>query len=297
MPEDFNEFWDAEIAKARKVDLNPRLQRMPQYSDDNIDVYLIRLTVGENDKTFYGYLSKPKGEGKHPVMFSPPGAGPYKRWPQTEFARQGFIVLNVDIHGLSPECSKELNDARFHDIYGYWGRGIEDRDSCYFRQVYAGCVRCVDYLCSLPEWDGKNVVTMDGSQGGALSIITAALNRNVSAVCAYYPALCDLTGFHNGRAGGWPKYFKDTKIGEAQTDAVLAALPYYDVVNFARILDVPGYYAFGFNDDTCSPSSIYSMLNELKSPKTVDITYTNSHFNFHETVVKAKDWVLNQVSR
>lgn len=293
MPTDFNDFWEKELEKARKIDLDPRLTHLKKYSNDQVDVYLIRLTVGEDGRYFFGYLSKPKDGRKHPVMFKPPGAGPYKRWPETYFATKGFIVLNVDIHGLSPESSQTLIDDVSPEIMGYWNRGIENRDSCYFKEVYAGCSRCIDYLCSLPEWDGEHVVCHDGSQGGALSIVTAALNDKVSHVCAYYPALCDLTGFAHGRAGGWPKYFKNDGKTLADTKMV-ETLQYYDVVNFARLLKVPGYYAFGYNDDTCSPTSIYSMLNVIKAPKTVHCTYTNAHFNFNETEALAAEWILKQ---
>lgn len=294
MPKDFRDFWNGELKKARKVELDPKLLHLKKYSNDQVDVYLIRLTVGENGRYFFGYLSKPKDGRKHPVMFKPPGAGPYKRWPDTYFATKGFIVLNVDIHGLNPELSQELFDDVSPDIMGYWNRGIEHRDSCYFKEVYAGCVRCVDYLCSLPEWDGEHAVCHDGSQGGALSIITAALHDKVNYVCAYYPALCDLTGFAHQRAGGWPKYFKDDGRTIADTQ-VIETLQYYDVVNFARILQAPGYYAFGYNDDMCSPTSIYGMLNEIKAPKTIYRTYTNAHFNFSETEALASEWILEQV--
>lgn len=54
-------------------------------------------------------------------------------------------------------------------------------------------------------------------------------------------------------------------------------------------------YSFGYNDDTCSPTSIYSMLNEIKAPKTVHCTYTNAHFNFSESEALASDWILEQV--
>lgn len=294
MPSDFEDFWKRELDKVKDIDFDPRLVYMRQYSDDKIDVYLIRLTVGPKGRYFYGYLSKPKDGKKHPVMFKPPGAGPYKRWPDTGFAYKGFIVLNVDIHGLSPESSDGLIANRSDSIWGYWNRGITHRDSCYFREVYVGCSKCVDFLCSLPEWDGNHVVCLDGSQGGALSIITAALNDKVDYVCAYYPALCDLTGFAHNRAGGWPKYFKDDGL-TLDDSSIVNTLQYYDVVNFARILKIPGYYSFGYNDDTCSPTSIYSMLNEIKAPKTVHCTYTNAHFNFSESEALASDWILEQV--
>jgi hypothetical protein len=51
------------------------------------------------------------------------------------------------------------------------------------------------------------VVTV-GSQGGALSIVTAALDSRVRGLAAYYPALSDVTGYLHNRAGGWPHMFR-----------------------------------------------------------------------------------------
>lgn len=59
----------------------------------------------------------------------------------------------------------------------------------------------MDFLCSLPDWDGKNVIVTGGSQGGALTLVTAALNEKVTMCAPFYPALCDLQGFRHDRAG------------------------------------------------------------------------------------------------
>ena len=56
-----------ELEKAREIDLDPRLTHLKKYSNDQVDVYLIRLTVGEGGRYFFGYLSKPKDGRKHPV--------------------------------------------------------------------------------------------------------------------------------------------------------------------------------------------------------------------------------------
>ncbi|MGC4056431.1 MAG: acetylxylan esterase [Paludibaculum sp.] len=81
----------------------------------------------------------------------------------------------------------------------------------YFRRVYLGCVRANDYLTSLPKWDGEHLVVTGGSQGGALSIVTAALDPRVKGLAAYYPALSDVTGYLQNRAGGWPHMFRATE--------------------------------------------------------------------------------------
>ena len=77
-----------------------------------------------------------------------------------------------------------------------------------------GCVRAVDYLCSMKEFDGSNLLVQGGSQGGALAIVTAVLNPRVTGVVSFFPALSDLSGYEKGRAGGWPHLFRDS------TDAV-----------------------------------------------------------------------------
>ena len=41
--------------------------------------------------------------------------------------------------------------------------------------------------------------------------MTAALDRRVTRVAAYYPALSEVTGYLHARAGGWPHMFRATE--------------------------------------------------------------------------------------
>ena len=142
-----------------------------------------------------------------------------------------------------------------------------------------------------PNLMEKNVFVTGGSQGGALSIITAALNEKVKALVAFYPALCDLSGYAKGRAGGWPHMFKDK---ESLTNERLKTTAYYDVVNFARLLKVPGFYSWGYNDRTCSPTSVYSAYNIISAPKEKHITPISGHWRFEETNEKSLDFLKSQ---
>jgi cephalosporin-C deacetylase-like acetyl esterase len=135
-------------------------------------------------------------------------------------------------------------------------------------------IRAVDYLTSLPNWDGKTVVVIGGSQGGALSIITAALDSRVKALAAFHPALSDITGYIHGRVGGWPELFR----GPAnRTTDKLETASYYDVVNFARRVKVPGIYSWGYNDETCMPTSTYAAYNSIAAPKTLTLQLATAH--------------------
>ncbi len=301
MPADFRKFWQTTLREARKVDLSPVYYDVPDATDSLFETKLVRLHVGK-DKYMYGYLTRPVGASvgaKYPVVLVPPGAGSQKISPSDYFPREGMIYLKLEIHGNDQRLDDdEYNKMRKEKQDGYMRRGMESRDTYYYKDVYAGCARAVDFLCSLPDWDGKNVIVTGGSQGGALTIITAALNEKVTLCAPFYPALCDLTGFLHHRAGGWPKFFSGfyangkVEIGEEQA---VATLQYFDVVNFARILTVPAFVSWGYSDDTCSPTSVWAAWNEIKAPKEKDITPTSGHWRFASSQEKCLAWMKSHL--
>ena len=298
MPQDFEKFWSKVLKKVRSIPMDVEVTPMPQYDSPSVKVSLVKIVCGENGRSIYGYLAQPKKEGKYPVLFTPPGAGVKKIDPILNYAEMGFISLNIEIHGFLPEQSVE-EFKKLNEQYGSYPRfNIHDPHTYYYKDVYAGCVRAVDYLCSLPQFDGKNVCVTGGSQGGALTIVTAALHPRVTCLAPFYPALSDMNGFLHGRAGGWPKFFRDEKtISEmegASIEEAVHTLSYYDVVNFAKLIKVPGFYSFGYNDETCSATSIMSVINSVSAPKKVVITPTSGHWRFPITNMESIQWMKEQ---
>lgn len=300
MPNDFEQFWKKALQEARKVDLEPEYYDVPDATNDQFVTKLVRLHVGKT-KWIYGYLTTPlarregQGEGLFPVVLCPPGAGSTKVFPSDYFGREGMIYLKIEIHDNDPRIpDDEYNAMRKQKCDGYMSRGMASRDTYYYKDVYVGCARAIDFLCSLPEWDGKNVVVTGGSQGGALTIVTAALSDKVTACAPFYPALCDFTGFLHHRAGGWPKFFsgfyKDGRT-DIPDDQAVATLQYYDVVNFARQLKVPTFMSWGYNDDTCSPTSVWAAWNVITAPKQNDITPSSGHWRFPTSQQKCLEWM------
>ncbi len=295
MPSDFFDFWTKAVVEARKTALEPDVWDAPEWTNDQIETKLVRLHVGK-EKWMYGYLTRPRDGKPHPVVLCLPGAGSKKVEPADYYAQRGYIYLKMEIHGNDPRLSDaEYETMRKQKCEGYVKQGIENRDTYYYKDVYAGVVRCMDYLCSLPDWDGLNAFVTGGSQGGALTVVTAALSDKVTALVSFYPALNDLTGFLHGRAGGWPKFFttlyNDGNLKDFRREKAEQTLQYYDVTNFARMLTLPGFYSYGYNDDTCSPTSICGMLNEIKAPKIIDITPSSGHWRFTESQNRAVEWM------
>jgi len=303
MPADFEQFWQKALKEARKVALDAEYTDIPDATNDRYVTKLVRLHVGKN-KWMQGYLTMPRTSdltphtSQFPVVLCPPGAGSQKIYPSDYYPERDCIYMKIEIHDNNQLLGDEAYAEERKKCDGYISRDMASRDAYYYKDVYVGCARVVDFLCSLPQWDGKNVIVTGGSQGGALTIITAALNEKVTACAPFYPALCDLTGFLHHRAGGWPKFFsgfyKDgrTEIPDAQT---VKTLQYYDVVNFARILKVPTFMSWGYNDDTCSPTSVWAAWNEITAPKQKDITPSSGHWRFPSSQQKCWEWMQQQI--
>ena len=158
-PSDFDAFWKANVEGARKQVNGEKMLvksvKVDRYSTDEFDCYLLKLKT-DSRHSIYGYLTKPKRAGKYPVVLCPPGAGiktikePMRN---TYYAKNGFIRLEMEIHGLNPEMTdeqfKEITSA-FDYENGYLTNGLDNRDNYYMKHVYVACIRALDYLCALP---------------------------------------------------------------------------------------------------------------------------------------------------
>lgn len=297
-PTDFVEFWNKAKSEAEQCPMAFTTKYVPEYSNEKVDCYLIKLQCYKKGQHVYGYLTRPKAKGKYPVVLCPPGAGVKTlKEPMRHrfYAEQGFIRLEMEIHGLNPELSPET----FKDLSASFGdyllKGLDDRDNYYMKKVYLACVRAIDYLTSLDEWDGKNVIVQGGSQGGALALITAGLDSRVTLCVANHPALSDMAGYKAGRADGYPHFF--TKLNDYRTDTQekLQTMAYYDVVNFARQINIPVYLTWGYNDNTCPPTTSYIVYNTLTCPKEALITPINEHWVSETTEHTQLDWIKSKL--
>ncbi len=291
MPDDFDSFWKKAIRDARKIDLNPQMTRLPDQDTNTNLAYHIRFNHGK--KAFiYGVLMIPKKEGTFPAVLHVPGAGvrPYYGTDKND----DVISLQIGIHGIPVNLydSDIYENLKQGALYKYYLNRMDDRDAYYYKRVYTACVRAIDFIYTIDKFDRENLAVTGGSQGGALTIVTAALDNRVDAIAAYYPALSDLEGFKNGRAGGWPRIYGNEFDFSLQKVEVSR---YYDVVNFARKLKAPGFYSYGYNDNVCPASSITAMLNVLKSEKTVEVAYDAAHWMYPEIKQKGKKWLFNYI--
>ncbi|MDR3719330.1 MAG: acetylxylan esterase [Bryobacteraceae bacterium] len=295
-PADFDAFWASGKEALAKIPIDGERRLLPEFSTSTVNVYEVSFqNVGAREgatSRIFGILAEPKAPGKYPAVLQVPGAGVSPNRALMHQAELGAITLSIGIHGIPANM-----DARVYSLLGsgalanYWLNGLESRDRYYYRRVYLGCVRANDYLTSLPNWNGTDLLVTGGSQGGALSIVTAALDPRVKRLAAYYPALSDMPGYLQGRAGGWPHMFKAEGADSHRTKEKIESAAYYDVVNFARRIKVPGMYSWGFNDETCPPTTTFAAYNSITAPKQLVIALETGHWTVKEQTDVVDAWI------
>jgi cephalosporin-C deacetylase-like acetyl esterase len=298
-PADFDAFWKEAKDELAALPLEPRLTPLPDQSTGNVNVYHLSLrTIGqgwESPAHVYGILCVPKAPGKYPAILRVPGAGVRPYGGDIGMAEKGVITLEIGIHGIPVNMAKPVyNDLLAGALNGYWMFNLDDKKTFYYRRVYLSCLRANDYLTSMPEWDGKNLLVAGASQGGQLSIVTAALDSRVTGLCVTHPAFCDVSGPLHGRAGGWPHPFRewDGRPSTQRTPAKIETTTYYDAVNFAKRIKVPGYYNWGYNDDVCPPTSTYAAYNVITAPKELGVTLELAHSYTAEQYEAITAWMV-----
>lgn len=294
-PSDFDSFWNGTLEKARQIPLNPHKRLLPERCTDKANVYEVDFQNDRDGSRIYGILCVPVKPGKYPALLRVPGAGcrPYAGDIWT--AEQGVITLEIGIHGVPVTMNQQIYDRMFNtSVRDYWNINMDSRDNCYYKHVFTGALRSIDYIASLDAWDGKNLGVAGSSQGGMLSIVCAALDKRVTCYAPVHAAMCDHTASLKGVACGWPHYFFYDKAAGKNKDRVETSR-YYDGVNFARRITCPGWYSFGYNDDVVPPTTAFATYNTVTAPKELHLYQHTAHYWSDDQWNEWEGWLLKQL--
>lgn len=298
-PADFDEFWTNVLAENNKLEMLPKLELVPEKCTQKVNVYLASFQNRRKGCRMYGTMCVPadlKPGEKRPAILIVPGAGVRARNGYYSEAEKGLVTLELGINHISTVLDEEI----YEQLRPWYGReyplcNIDDKEKYIYKGIYAGCARAVDFLAGLDFVDAERIGVMGGSQGGALSITTAVLNPKVKCIGALYPALADLTGYLHGRGGGWPHLFRN---GRMATPERIETTRYYDVANFARKLNVPVFYTYGFNDMTCCPTSTTAAYNVIPDvEKHCWIVPEIEHWTYPEQLKARTKWMIEHLTR
>ena len=274
-PGDFDSFWDGKLAAQAKIPIHPVLTAAPT---DTPGVEMSTFVLDALASHAQGYFAKPAREGKFPALILLQYAGVYALNAKGVAARaaEGWLVIDVDSHDKLP------SDARGDIPRNYAAVGNSDRETSYFLNMYLRDSRALDWLTTLPEWDGKTIVLMGTSMGGQQSLALAGLRpEKITAVLVCVPAGADTNGDLHGRKAGYPNW-------PAGDPKVMNTALYFDTVNFASRIQAPVLAAMGFIDTTSPPAGIWTELNQMKGPHEPLPMIESEHNNL--TPDKEQNW-------
>jgi cephalosporin-C deacetylase-like acetyl esterase len=295
-PDDFTQFWTDARNELTAIPMDVKMTLIPERCTEKVNVYHLSLQNYPGNSRLYGILCVPRAKGKYPAILRVPGAGIRSYYGDIVAAEKGAVTLQIGIHGIPVVMEESLyEDLRFGALNNYQTFNLDDRNQYYYKRVYLGCIRAVDFIFSMDEFDGVNLAVAGGSQGGALSIVTAGLDNRVKYILPYYPALCDLTGYIFDRAGGWPHMFRNADDNDPVIQKEILTSKYYDVVNFARYVQAEGLYSWGFNDNVCPPTSMYSAYNMIKAKKQLFLAPETGHWTYPEQHLKSDAWLFEKL--
>ena len=169
----------------------------------------------------------------------------------------------MNAHGFKLNQPKEYYDNFTNEIksngqiYAFDPKQNSNPETAYFNGMAMRVMRSLEFLKSLPQWDGKNLTAAGGSQGGLQTVWAAGLDSDVTLAKPDIPWCSDMKGDSKGRIRGWFPPYVD-------------ALGYYDTINHAKRIKCPVEITrAGLGDYTCPPSGVAILYNNIKSPKKI----------------------------
>lgn len=253
-PEDFDAFWESTLAQMDEIPLEHVFKEIPEYSNELRTCYEVSYE-SFGGATAGGIISIPVAPGTYPVLIQYMGYGalPFYFDPSASPDRIDFLV-SVRGQGIFREPQQRWID-----------RGLASKEDFYYRGAFADVKRAVDFVCTLDKADVNRIVAMGESQGGAFTVVAAALDKRIVAASPAVPFLGDYPDY--ARIVWWPVHevLEQADADGLPHEQVFEMLRYFDVKNFAPKVSCPVYMAFGLQDPTCPPHTNFAIYNNLGS--------------------------------
>lgn len=268
---DFDEFWAETLNEAKSEDLKPNVEKI-DYIVKEIDAFKAYYN-GYGGARICGWYLLPKSfKPPFPVLLWFHGYGDNKQKINyyLKWLLMGYAVFAIDIRGQNGE-SMDNNSYPSPSAVGYMTKGVFDKNKYYYRYVYADCIRALDFLASRKEIDMSRICITGASQGGGLTLATAALDERPKLAIAEIPYLC-----HYRRAVEWAEDFPNITYIEFQNvikkypereEEMFKTLSYFDNLNLADKIKSRTIISCAMKDTCCPPSTIFAVYNHIEAEK------------------------------
>ncbi len=251
-PADFDDFWQATKSEMEKYPLSTKLDAV-DYNLAFLDTFDVTFT-GWAGNPVKGWLIVPKGlREPSPCVIEFPSYGGGRGFPVDwlTFPCAGYVYFVMDNRGQGSgwrqgDTTDFPPEGNSPHTPGVMTLGILDRDTYFYRRLFMDALRACQWVKTLPMVDPQRMALTGMSQGGAVSLVTAALEPGLSAVM---PDVTFLSNFQRAtQMVDTPPYNEISaycQIHRDQVGKVFETLAYFDVMNFASRCQAPASF-FGW---------------------------------------------------
>ena len=257
-PEDFDAFWQKQKARLAAVPLKYKMDKVS--TKNGIDVYAVSIDCA-GPRPVTGYLTIPENAAPKslPARVSYQGYGVSKQG--VPGGSKNEIQFNVNAHGFDlgkddAYYTKFAESIKSNGMgYAFDPKQNVNPEEAYFNGMALRLMRSLEFVKTLPQWNGKDLIASGGSQGGLQTIWAAALDPDVTRGESGITWCCNIAG--NVLYKGW--YIPWVK-----------ELGYYDAVNHAKRIKCPVVITrAGLGDYTCPPTGLAVLYNSITAPKKI----------------------------
>lgn len=285
---DFAEFWTSQVENLRKKPLKVTKKKIETPYDRLLTTYEITYNTCD-DTIVNAYFTKPTNStGKLPcvALF---GGGGSSRDIYAHIVSTGVCCFAMDNRSQGGDTfdngDYSMGDGYRGSVGACFSFDVLNKESYYMKNLYLDAVRAIDVISTLEEVDNTKIVSHGISQGGALSIVAAALSGKVIKTYPVVPSFSCLVERVEAGSGVFSAVKAYLTKHPENTDKVMNTLSYFDINNMVSLLSVPSHFMLGLIDPICIPEFVYSVYTHAQGEKQLTIepfTPHNISLNFQE---------------
>ena len=285
-PADFDKFWAEKKSELAKVPLKV-LEKVPVDSQNKgaFEVYDVKISC-TGPAPVSGIVTIPNDKSrKYPAILQYHGAGIRSA---SAYIQPGAITFNVNAHGLPNGREESFYEAITNDkSRNPYMQSGEKKFEC-FKYMFLRAVRALEYVRSLPEWNGKDLIVTGGSQGGAQTIAAAALDKSVTLAVPGIPAMIGIAEFTilPNVESAWPNPYTKDFHNKKDCSKIAEKFDYLDGAFFMRRITCPIHIVIGLYDTIAAHVPV--AFNDCPArEKTITCIPDMGHYNYNPVGRKA----------
>jgi len=267
IPEDFDEFWKNRRAEVRDIlPLHPEIKELDSRTPG---VKLFSVTIpGPRGLHASGYLAYPETAEpkslKARLFFQSLTYTDALRPQALNMAKNGLLGFSASWHGFPTAQSLKYYPEVIKPYFQHGFKGLENRETWVYSDMFFRVMCEMEFVKSLPQWNGRDLIVSGGSLGGIQSIFAAAIDPQVTLAIIAVPSSCECNAFEAGRTPNG--VFRRIPLEELKCHPeYLESGLYYDSVCFAKWIRCESYVCTGFTDESCHPGNVYAFYNAIPS--------------------------------